>query len=138
MLTLLLILAFIAFAFGAPAKVTAITSVIILSVAFAIQALANAVSGNRPTFMEALKAIGLSFFFLLLALLFFASATYSTVALFILAINPLLIPVGLFVPFTLGFSVSLRTTLASSALIACISSIFAGLLIVGARKFLYA
>lgn len=135
---LLFVLAYLAFAFGAPAKVTAVTSVIILAVSFAITALAKAVSGVRPSFMEALKAIGLSFFFLFLALLFFASATHSTVAAFVLAVNPQLIPIALFGAFALGFSLSLRTTMAASTLVAAISSAFAALLAIAARRLIFA
>ena len=76
--TLLFIWAYIAFAFVVPALVTAVTSAIILLTACAIQVLAKLVSGFQPSFMEAFKAIGLSFFFLFLALLFFASAFFSS------------------------------------------------------------
>jgi hypothetical protein len=136
MLTLLVILAFIAFAYGAPPKITAITSAVLMSSALAIQALTHAVSGNRPPFIEALKAIGLSFFFVLLALLFFASATLNTIGRVILTIEPMFAVVALFLAFSLGYSLSLRTTLAASALIAVVSTLFAALLIYAARTYL--
>jgi hypothetical protein len=144
--TLLFIWAYIAFAFVAPAGVTAVTSAIILLTACAIQVIAKLVSGFQPSFMEAFKAIGLSFFFLFLALLFFASAFFSSaqgnsVALLIVLIfnvNPFLVPFSLFAAFALGFSLSLRTTITSSMLIAALSSVFAALLVIAAGEFIFA
>ncbi|MBS1144922.1 MAG: hypothetical protein H6R14_2328 [Proteobacteria bacterium] len=136
--TLLFILAYIAFAFGARPEVTVAITVIFILVALVIQFFTKKLTDIQPPFIDALEAIGLSFFFLFLILLFFASAMHSTVALIILAINPFFIPIGLFGAFALGFSLSLQTTILPSLKIAASASLFAALLIVAARKLIFA
>ena len=134
---LLIILAYLAFAFGAPIKVTIATSIILLLVTLAIQYLTKSITDIQSSFSDAFKAIGLSFFFLFLVLLFFASAVQNPISLILLAINPFLIPVGLFGAFALGFALSLRMTVAASSVVAALSSIFAAGLIIATRKFIF-
>jgi len=118
------ILVFLCFACAAPLKVTLGLIVVCLVVSTAVKLCARAVSGIDPTHLEALKAVGLSLVFVLLAGLTMFSFAYGapSVPSSIAALSAPVILLSPLVGYTLGFRIALGVGLVQSALIALLSS----------------
>ena len=118
------ILVFLCFACAAPLKVTLGLIVIGLVVSTAVKLCARAISGIDPTHSEALKAVGLSLFLVLLAGLTMFSFAYGapSVPSSIATISAPVILLSPLIGYTLGFRIALGVGLVESALIALLSS----------------
>jgi hypothetical protein len=133
---LLFIGAFLFFAFMAPVKVTVVTCMLLLLVTSVVKVSANAVANTNTTFGEAFKAVGLSFFFGVVALFTLVSFSKGTGTSTFSGLSAMAVLCALLASYVLGFKVALGTSFASSAVIALISTIISGVVLWAARSLL--
>lgn len=132
---LFFVLAFVAFAFAAPTKVTVLCAVLLLLITLTVVAVTQAVAGTSTTLSSAFKAVFLSLCFLavwLLTLLSYLKGgdrSFHELSLVVLLAS-------LFGAFVMGFKVALPLTFRSSAIVAVLSTGISGALIWGARSYL--
>jgi hypothetical protein len=120
---LLFIGAFLFFAFIAPLKVTLATCLLLLLVITVVRFTTRAVAGVDASYAEATKAVGLSFFFLVVAffvLLSFAKGTTGVMEF--TGLSAVLVFGAFFAAYVLGFKFSLGLPFGSSAVVAVIST----------------
>lgn len=124
MAMLFVIAVFTCIAFTAPLKFTFGLVLTGLIVSSAVKLCARTVSGIDPTHTEALRAVGLSLVFVLLAVLTMFSFAYGgpSVPSSIAALSAPVILLSPLIGYTLGFRIALGVSLVHSALIALLSS----------------
>ena len=120
---LLFICAFLFFAFIAPLKVTLATCLLLLLVTTAVRFTTRAVAGVESSYGEAAKAVGLSFFFLVIALLVLLSFAKGTGITQFTGLAGYLVFVAFFVAYVLGFKLSLGASFGASAVVAVVSTV---------------
>ncbi|WP_417071168.1 hypothetical protein [Niveibacterium terrae] len=124
MAMLFVIFVFLCIAFAAPLKFTFGLILTGLIVSTAVKLCARTVSGIDPTHGQALRAVGLSLVFVLLAGLTMFSFAYGSPSIpsSIAALSAPVILLSPLIGYTLGFRIALGASLAHSALIALLSS----------------
>ncbi|MGM8934627.1 hypothetical protein ACS8E9_07065 [Pseudomonas neustonica] len=128
MLVIFLVVGFIFFAAIAPIETTIAFSVSIIVTTLVVKVSTRFITGNEVSFIDALKAIGLSTLFVILA--FFGMAGFSGGPGIGLGGLSALVVIGLFfVCYIAGFSVALKTSFGQSTIIALVSSVVSGLLL---------
>lgn len=118
--------AFLFLAFIAPLKATLLTAAVLLIVTTVVKISAESVVGLDFSYGEAFKAVGLSFFFLGIALFTLVSFSFGTGAQ-IYGLPALAVIAGIFSAYILGFKFGLGTTFGASAVIALISTLISSL-----------
>lgn len=120
---LLLMGVIIWFAFLAPMKVTVVTSLFLLLVTSLIRYSAQAIGGAEVSFSEAVKAIGSSIFFLVIAAFTLLSFLVGSPIHKISGLPAIAVLGGFFFAYVLGFKLSLGISFASGAAVALIATI---------------
>ncbi|MBK0394706.1 hypothetical protein [Ramlibacter algicola] len=133
---ILLVGAFLAFAFLAPLKFTVVSLVLLFLVASIVIVAARAIADVQPTYGQALKAVGLSLFFAAIALFTLLSFSSGTGITSFSGFSALAVVGLLLASYVLGFSMALGTTFGASTAIATLSTIASGALLWGARSLL--
>jgi hypothetical protein len=131
---LLIVGAFLAFAFIAPVKVALLSGALLLLVIAVVMVSTAVVADVKPTFGEAFKAVGLSLFFAAIALFTLLSFSRGTGVSSFSGLSAVAVLGALLASYVLGFKVALRTSFASSALVALISTLASGVLLFAARS----
>ncbi len=127
---LLLIGAFIFFAFIAPLKVTIVTCLFLLVIAAVVRFSTQAVVGFETSYGQAAKAVGLSFFFLLVAFFTLFSFAKGTGINKFTGLAGNLVFAGFFSAYVLGFKLSLSLSFGQSAAVAIVSTVLSTALFV--------
>ncbi|AKJ29066.1 hypothetical protein [Caldimonas brevitalea] len=130
---LLFIGAFFFFAFTAPLKVTLATCILLLLVTTIIRFTTRAVAGIEPSYGEALKAVGLSFFFLVLAFAALLSFAAGTGISNFTGLAGHLVFFAFFAAYVLGFKLSLGISAGASAVVAIVATVASTALFVAFR-----
>ncbi|OOG44164.1 hypothetical protein [Polaromonas sp. A23] len=120
---LLFIGAFLFFAFIAPLKVTLATCAMLLIVTAVIRFTTRAVAGVESSYGEAAKAMGLSFFFVVIAFFVLLSFSTGTGVTQFTGLAGYLVFVAFLLSYVLGFKLSLGLSLGVSAIVAVISTV---------------
>lgn len=132
LLSLVLIVIALFAAFIVPVNVLATGTVLLIAIAFVVRGIARAVTGNEATLGESFKAVGLSLFFLFIAITAVMSAGSRPGGLNGI---PALLGVGaMFVAYTAGFVVALGASFRQSALIAVVSTSLSAVLVYAATR----
>lgn len=125
MLVFLLVLAFIFLAAVAPIETTVTLLISIIVTTLVIKVSTKLITQNDVGFLDALKAVGLSTVFAILAFMGLVGSSLAGVGGL-----SILICIGLFfIAYIAGFSIALNTSFGQSAIIALISSVVSGLLL---------
>lgn len=128
MLVLLLVLAFVFFAAIAPIETTIAFSASVIVTTFVVKLSAKLITGDDVSFIDALKAIGLSTLFVILAYFGLIGLTSPGGTRFE-GTSAVLFLFVFFISYIAGFSVALKTSFGHSAIIALISSLVSSLLL---------
>jgi hypothetical protein len=131
---LLLALAAIAFAFLAPPKVTLAAALFLLAMMFVTRFVARMVSGIEHSYGDAIKAVGLSLFFLFGAACWLLSFSKGTGISQFDGFAALAVNAGFFTAYVLGFQLCLRLTFSASAVVAVMSSVVSALLVLAVHS----
>ncbi|UJJ31730.1 hypothetical protein [Halopseudomonas maritima] len=122
MLVFLLVLAFIFFAAIAPIETTVAFLISVVATTLLIKVSTKLITHNDVGFLDALKAVGLSTVFAILAFMGLVGSTLAGVGGL-----SILLCIGLFfVAYIAGFSIALGTSFGQSAIIALVSSVVSG------------
>lgn len=132
MLSLVLIVVALFAAFIVPVNVLVTGAVLLVAIALVVRGIARVVTGNEATLVEAFKAVGLSLFFLLIALT--AVMSYGSRPGGITGVPVLLALGAMFVAYSAGFVVALGASFKESALIAVVSTSISGVLVYAATR----
>lgn len=119
---LLFIGAFLFFAFMASLKLTLATCVLLALVCVVVRYVTRLVAGVDCSYGDALKAVGLSFFFLVLAFLALLSFAKGSGVTQFTGLAGHLVFVAFFAAYVLGFKISLRLSTGASAVVAVVST----------------
>lgn len=133
---LLLIGAFLFFAFMAPVETTVAFLAVAVFVSAAVKASAHSVANVSVTLSQSFRAVAWSLLFVLLWMFTFASFSFGSGTSQFTVAGGLAATVVFFLAYFLGFQVGLGTTLATSALIAVVSTLVSGLVLWLATKVL--
>nr|MDP2191611.1 hypothetical protein [Rhodoferax sp.] len=120
---LLFIGAFLFFAFIAPLKLTLATCALLLIVTTVIRFTTRAVAGVDSSYSDAAKAVGLSFFFLVLSFFVLFSFSKGTGVSQITGFAGYLVFAAFLVSYILGFKLSLGLSFGASSVVAVISTV---------------
>jgi hypothetical protein len=120
---LLVVLGVVFFVFMAPGKVVASTLLTAAVVSAVVRFTAQSITRSPVTYVESLKAVGLSLLFLGLALVALAQLSFQTQVYDYDGLSGWAVFIGLFSAYVLGFKVGLGTTFTSSAMIALVSTV---------------
>jgi hypothetical protein len=120
---LLFIGAFLFFAFIAPLKVTLATCAMLLIVTTVIRFTTRTVAGVESSYGEAAKAMGLSFFFVVIAFFVLLSFSKGTGVAQFTGLAGYLVFAAFLLSYVLGFKLSLGLPLGASAIVAVISTV---------------
>ncbi|MFN7693825.1 MAG: hypothetical protein ACK5O3_07225 [Burkholderiales bacterium] len=128
MTSLLLIGAFVFFAFMAPPKTTAMFVGIALLVSLVVKVSAQAIGNVSVTLLQTIRAVAFSLLLVTLAMFTLWSFSLGTGVTEFTGMAAIAVLGGLFLAYALGFAVGLGTTLGASCGIAVVSTIVSGLL----------
>ena len=120
---LLVVLGVLVFVLMAPGKVVASTLVTAAIVSVIVRITAQSVTRSPVTYIESLKAVGLSLLFLGLALVALVQISFQTQVYDYDGLSGWAVFIGLFSAYVLGFKVGLGTTFGASAAIALVSTV---------------
>ena len=120
---LLFIGAFLFFAFIAPLKVTLATCLLLLLITAIVRFTTRAVAGVETSYGEAAKAMGLSFFFLVVAFFTLLSFAKGTGVTQFTGLAGHVVFAAFFVAYVLGFKLSLGLSFGASAVVAIVSTV---------------
>jgi hypothetical protein len=132
---LLFIGAFLFFAFIAPLKVTLATCVMLFLVIAVVRFTTRAMAGVDSSYAESAKAVGLSFFFLVIAIFVLLSFAKGTGITNFTGLAGYLVFMTFFVAYVLGFKLSLGISSGASAVVAVVSTVLSTALFLGFRSF---
>jgi hypothetical protein len=130
---LLFIGAFLFFAFIAPLKVTLWAVILLLVVTLVIRVTTRVVAGADTSYGDALKAMGLSFFFMVIAIFTLISLSAGTGVTQFQGLSGLLVFGAFLGAYALGFKLSLGVSFGASLVVAIVSSVVSTLLFVGLK-----
>ncbi len=131
---LLFVGAFLFFAFIAPLKVTLATCLLLLIVMTIIRVMTKAVAGAESSYAEAAKAVGLSFFFLVVAVLALLNFSSNTGITQFTGLAAGLVFFVFFAAYVLGFKLSLGIPFGPSAVVAVVSTVASTVLFLVFRR----
>jgi len=129
MTSLLLIGAFVFFAFMAPPKTTVTFVGTAFVVSLVVRASAQAIGNVSVTLLQSFRAVAYSVLFFALAVFTLWSLSQGTGVAEFTGAAGLAVLGGLFVAYALGYAVGLGTTLGASSGIALVSTVVSGLLL---------
>ncbi len=129
-LYLLLVVAFLFMAFVAPIKVTIGFVLLFAILGFVVKTVARMVTGNDPTFAEAIKAMIVAGIFQAIAAAALAKIAGGPLTGISAWVGTLII----FVAFVAGVALMLQATFKQSAVISLVSTLVSSVLIYGALK----
>jgi hypothetical protein len=132
---LLFIGAFLFFAFISPLKLTLATCALLLIVTSVIRITTRAVAGIDSSYGDAAKAMGLSFFFLVLSFFALFSFVKGTGVREISGLGGYLVFAAFLVSYILGFKLSLGLSFGASSVVAVISTVASTVLFFAFRSF---
>lgn len=133
---LLLIGAVLWFSFLVPLKVTLATAVSLVLITSVIRYVAHTLSGVAISFGDAVKAIGNSFIFLVVAGFTLLSLSKGTGITRISGLPGIAVFGAFLVAYILGFQISLRLSFGSSSVIALVSTLASTVAFLLARSLL--
>ena len=120
---LLVVLGVLVFVLMAPGKVVASTLVTAAIVSVIVRITAQSVTRSPVSYIESLKAVGLSLLFLGLALVALVQMSFQTQVYDYDGLSGWAVFIGLFSAYVLGFKVGLGTTFGASVAIALVSTV---------------
>lgn len=126
---LLLIGAFLFFAFIAPLKTTATFVGVVLLVSLVVKISAQAIGNVSVSLPQSFRAVAYSLAFVAIAMFTLGSFSVGTGVTQFTGGAGIAVMVGLFLAYSLGFMVGLGTSLGASGGIAFISTLVSGLLL---------
>lgn len=131
---LLFIGAFLFFAFIAPVKTTLAVCLLLLLVTSVIRFTVHAVAGVRNSYAQTFKAVGLSFFFLAVAIFTLLSFAKGTGMTQFTGLAGHVVFFAFLASYVLGFKLSLDLTFSASAIVATVSTAVSTVLFLAFRS----
>ena len=131
---LLLIGAFLFFAFIAPFKTVVVFVGLLLTVTLVVKVSAQAVANMKPTLGEAFQAVAYSLMLAAAALLVLLSFSSGTGVHSFGGISAIVVLFGLLTAYSLGFKIGLGASLGASFLVALMSTVVSAILLWAVRS----